>query len=73
MGEFANPIWLKFTGYAVCVIIAVLNIYLLFQIIGLFWLLAISTAGAGFAFWVTFIYQEKDDHEGSRKISAGAA
>lgn len=73
MGEFANPTWLKFTGYAVCVVIAVLNIYLLFQIIGLFWLLAISTAGAGFAFWVTFIYQEKDDHEDSRKISARAA
>jgi manganese transport protein len=32
MGEFANATWVKLLAYAVAVIIAALNIYLLFQI-----------------------------------------
>jgi len=32
MGPFANPLWVKVLAYAVAVIIAVLNIYMLYQI-----------------------------------------
>ncbi len=32
MGEFANAVWVKLLAYTVAVIIAALNIYLLFQI-----------------------------------------
>ena len=31
MGAYANPLWLKLTGYAVCFVIAALNLYLLAQ------------------------------------------
>ena len=31
MGAFANPAWIKALGWAVAVIIAVLNVYLLYQ------------------------------------------
>ena len=34
MGEFANPVWLKALAYAVAVIIAALNIWLLVQFFG---------------------------------------
>src|SRR3954463_10884032 len=34
MGEFANPVWLKVLAYAVAVIIAALNIWLLLQFFG---------------------------------------
>ena len=34
MGEFANPMWLKFLAYAVALIIAGLNIWLLVQFFG---------------------------------------
>jgi manganese transport protein len=33
MGEFANALWVKLLAYAVAVIIAALNIYMLFQIL----------------------------------------
>jgi manganese transport protein len=32
MGEFANTLWVKVLAYAVAVIIAVLNVYMLYQI-----------------------------------------
>jgi len=32
MGEFANSTWIKLLAYAVAVIIAALNIYMLYQI-----------------------------------------
>jgi manganese transport protein len=34
MGEFTNPMWLKFLAYAVALIIAGLNIWLLVQFFG---------------------------------------
>ena len=33
MGEFANPTWLKLLAWAVAIVIAGLNIWLLFQIL----------------------------------------
>jgi manganese transport protein len=59
MGEFANPLWLKIIGYAVCTLIASLNIYLLYQSIGPMWMgLGVLLAGA-FSLWVIFGYKEK--------------
>jgi manganese transport protein len=34
MGEFANPVWLKALAYAVALVIAGLNIWLLLQFFG---------------------------------------
>jgi manganese transport protein len=59
MGEFVNPLWLKILGYAVCTIIAVLNVSLLYQTIGPKWVGLIALVMGGFSLWVMFIYQEK--------------
>jgi manganese transport protein len=59
MGEFANPTWLKIIGYAVCTLIASLNIYLLYQTIGALWLGMMLMAVLAFAIWVCFFYKEK--------------
>ena len=59
MGEFANKLPVKIIGYAVCTLIAALNIYLLFETIGLLWLLLLATVMIGFSVWVKFFYQEK--------------
>jgi manganese transport protein len=52
MGEFVNPIWLQILGYSVCAIIAALNIYLLYQTIGLAWVITAAAAILGFSLWV---------------------
>jgi manganese transport protein len=58
MGVFVNPLWLKVLGYLTCFIIAALNIYLLYQQIGLTWLAVTTAAVAAFSVWVKFGYQE---------------
>ena len=40
MGEYANPWWVKVLGYAICTVIAGLNVYLLWQTIGPVWVCA---------------------------------
>ena len=52
MGEFANPLWVKLLGFAVCTLIAGLNIYLLWDTIGPLWLGVIAGAFALFAAYV---------------------
>ncbi|HZO89781.1 MAG TPA: Nramp family divalent metal transporter [Chthonomonadaceae bacterium] len=66
MGEFANPLWLKLTGYVVCYIIAGLNVYLLvqtayehFQMRGVLLLGMLAALALGFALWVKFGYKER--------------
>ncbi len=59
MGEYTNPPWLKITGYAVCVVIAALNIYLLYQTIGALWVGVCAAVVLGFFAWVKFVYKEK--------------
>jgi manganese transport protein len=66
MGEFANPLWLKLVGYAVCFGIAGLNLYLLWETLrdqfgpnGDLWLLVAIAAALTFAVWVRFLYREK--------------
>ena len=66
MGSFVNPLWLKIVGYAVCTIIAALNIYLLVQTahefggaLGLAGLGALALAGVAFAGWVKYFYKEQ--------------
>jgi manganese transport protein len=58
MGEFANPLWLKVVGYAVCTLIAGLNLYLLYQTIGPVWLAVAVAVTLAFSAWVRFIYRE---------------
>jgi manganese transport protein len=54
MGEYANPWWVKLLGYAICSVIAGLNVYLLWQTIGPVWVCAIAGLMLGFATWVRF-------------------
>jgi manganese transport protein len=59
MGEFANPLWMKVLGYIVCSLIASLNIFLLYQTIGVLWLGLLALVGGAFSVWVKFFYHEK--------------
>ncbi len=59
MGQFANSLPVKIIGYAVCTLIASLNVYLLYDNIGGGWLSLIAAAMIGFTVWVTFFYKEK--------------
>ncbi len=59
MGEFVNPLWLKVLGYAVCTIIALLNISLLYQKLGPLWVGLLALVMGGFSLWVMFVYPDK--------------
>lgn len=59
MGEFVNPLWMKIVGYAVCTIIALLNVSLLYQNLGPKWVGLIALVMGGFSLWVMFIYPDK--------------
>lgn len=68
MGEFANPLWLKITGYAVCIIIASLNLKLLWDNIGPLWFSVMIGVVLVFTAYVMFFYKEKP--ESPRTIEA---
>ena len=57
MGEFANSLGVKVVGYTICTVIASLNGYLLFQVLGPAWLALIVAIAAAFALWVRFFYR----------------
>ena len=57
MGEFANPPWVKIVGYAVCTLIAGLNLALLYQQLGVRWLGLLVAIGLGFTIWVKYFYR----------------
>jgi len=57
MGEFANSLGVKVVGYTICTVIASLNAYLLFQVLGGAWLSVIVAIAAAFALWVRFFYR----------------
>ena len=57
MGEFANPLPVKIVGYGVCVLIAGLNLYLLWSTIGPVWVGVIVAIMAAFTAWVRFGYR----------------
>ena len=58
MGKYANATWLKVVGYTVCTVIAILNVYLLYQTIGLPWVAVCAAVMLTFAAWVKFFYKE---------------
>ena len=60
MGEYANPSWVKLLGYAICTVIAGLNVYLLWQTIGPVWVCAIAGGMLGFALWVRFGWRGRE-------------
>ncbi len=59
MGEFANPIWAKVMGYVVCTLIASLNVYLLWNVLGPLWVSLIVLSMAAFGAWAHFVYAPK--------------
>jgi manganese transport protein len=69
MGEFANPLWLKVVGYAVCLIIASLNLKLLYdqaqEKVGVIWFFGGIAVAVGFALWVMFGYKGRAPVEDS--------
>ena len=59
MGEFANPWPIKVLGYGVCIIIASLNVYLLWSTIGPLWVGVIAAVMGAFAAWVRLGYRPR--------------
>ena len=52
MGDYANPAWVKVVGYAICSVIAALNVYLLWQTIGPVWVGVMAAVVVVFALYV---------------------
>ena len=59
MGKFANPLWLQVVGYTVCILIAGLNINLLFEKVSHSILFAGIAVMVAFGLWVKYGYKEK--------------
>ena len=59
MGEFANSTGVKILGYAICSLIAGLNLSLLWQTIGTGWMALLVGAAAGFTLWVRYVYPRR--------------
>ena len=57
MGEFANSRRVMVVGYAICTVIASLNLYLLYQTLGIGWMALIVAVAAAFSIWVRFFYR----------------
>ncbi len=57
MGEFVNPRWAKILGYAVCILISGLNLYLLYDSLGLGWIAALVGASVAFWIWERYFYR----------------
>jgi manganese transport protein len=57
MGSFANPLWLKVLGFLVCVIIAGLNLKLLWDNLGMLWMSMLVAVALAFAAWVQWGYK----------------
>jgi manganese transport protein len=58
MGVHANPLWLKIIGYAVCFIIAGLNMKLLLDVIGPIWFGIAVAVTLAFTGYVKYFYTE---------------
>ena len=57
MGGYANPRWASVLGYGICTLIAALNVFLLYTVIGPVWVgLAVGLV-AGFALYLKFFYK----------------
>ncbi|MFZ4509183.1 MAG: Nramp family divalent metal transporter [Fimbriimonas sp.] len=59
MGAFTNSTAVKILGYAICLVIGSLNIYLLVEEIGLMWVSLIATVATIFALYVWLWYPAK--------------
>ncbi len=59
MGEFVNSTAVKVVGYAICLLIAGLNLSLLWQAIGTGWMALLGAAAAAFVLWVRFVYPRR--------------
>jgi manganese transport protein len=57
MGEFVNGRVVQVVGYSICAAISGLNVYLLWSVIGPFWLGVVAAWMIGFAAWVRFGYR----------------
>ncbi|MEO7794357.1 MAG: Nramp family divalent metal transporter [Thermoanaerobaculia bacterium] len=60
MGEFANSTPVKVLGYAICTLIAGLNLSLLWQTIGTGWMALLLGVALAFTVWVKLGYARRD-------------
>lgn len=60
MGEYANRLWVQILGYLICFVIGGLNIYLLYGLIGPFWVGLAIAITVGFAGYVHYLYRPRD-------------
>lgn len=56
MGRFASPLWVQIVGYTIGTIIVALNVYLLVDELGPWWVVGGVAVMLGFAAYVRFIY-----------------
>jgi manganese transport protein len=68
MGEFANSTRVKVVGYAICTLIAGLNVSLLFQVLGVRWMALLVAVALAFTFWVRFIYPRRRPQAGRQDV-----
>lgn len=66
MGQFVNPGWVKWTGYGLAAVIAILNLYLLWDQIGPVWVGVSLGSMAAFAAYVRWIWHPAVDGTASR-------
>lgn len=59
MGEFANQLWAACVGYLICTLIAALNVFLLWNVLGPLWVCLIAGSMIAFAAWAHFVYAPK--------------
>ena len=59
MGDYANSTLVQIVGYAICLVIGALNVYLLYDKLGPLWLGLGSIIAFGFAGYVQFFYKDK--------------
>ena len=64
MGKYVNALWAKVIGYLICIAIAILNLYLLYNTVGLWLLIVMAIIFSG------FFYYEKRDLIKLRKVAA---
>jgi len=61
MGQYANALWVKIIGYAICLVIGSLNIYLLIKTLGPVWVSVGAVLAGAFGLYVQFLYKSKAD------------
>ena len=58
MGKYANPRWATVLGYGICTLIAALNVFLLYSVVGALWVSVAVGLVVAFAVYAKYIYKD---------------